>query len=358
MATEFNEFRPRTWGDYVMPSCSYKISYIKNRIAQGDWGGVGAIVIDGPNGSGKTTLAHLIARSTLCLNRQEGSWDNCGECKTCLGKAHPNIIDETIKEAAGARELFKQILDRTRTAPLARDKRSDRNRYFVILNEFQVVSREAASFLLDHLENPLPHVTWVLVSMEPERLSEQVRGAIEGRCRHITLNKPTQENIIEALTKHPLINWGLAEAIVGYTGDNYRKAWSELSIFLKDDPLVKPDVIHKAMAKGASPKARADLYLLVKEGSHKKAIALRSQWAIDDEGLYDLIVKDMVEGEKINLPVMQQLSLWKGSKVRYELMNVLLGYLGEEIVIAPIKRPSIKELIKTRTFGELIGLAS
>lgn len=357
MATEFNEFRPRTWHEYVMPSCKYKIDYIKNRIAQGDWGDVGAIVIDGPNGSGKTTLAHLIARSTLCPNRSEGTWDNCGECPTCMGKAHPNIIDETIKEAAGARELFKQILDRTRTTPLARDKRSDRNRYFVILNEFQVVSREAASFLLDHLENPLPHVTWILVSMEPERLSEQVRGAIEGRCRHITLNKPTQENIIEALTKHLLIDRRLASAIVEYTGDNYRKAWSELSIFLKDNPQVSPEAIHKAMSKGADPYARSTFYRLLREGDHKGAIVLRNKWDVDDDTLYDLIIRDMIEGEEINIPLMQQLSLWKSSKVRFELINVFLSFLGQEVVVGQ-SRPrekivKLSDLIKTKSFREL-----
>ena len=359
MPTEFNEYRPRAWKDYVMPACSYKINYIKNRIAQGDWRDVGAIVIDGPNGSGKTTLAHLIARSTLCPNRAEGTWDNCGACPVCMGGYSPNIIDETIKEATGARELFKQILDRTRTAPLARDKRGDRNRYFVILNEFQIVSREAASFLLDHLENPLPHVTWVLVSMEPERLSEQVRGAIEGRCRHITLNKPTQENIIEALCKHPQIDRGLASAIVEYTGENYRKAWGELSIFLKDNPDLKPGDIHRALAKGATPQAREKLYTLIEGGDHKGVVGLRNNWQIDDDSLYDLIVKDAIEGEKINIPLMQQLSIWKGSRIKYELVNVLLGFLGQKIIF---QRPQpegieISKLLKAKTYGELRALA-
>lgn len=360
MATEYNEFRPRTWAEYVPPSCEYKLSYIKKRIADGNWVDVGAIYIDGANGTGKTTLAQLIARSTLCINRPKGSWDNCGTCDVCTGKQDPSIIDVTIKQAKDARELFEDILSRTRTAPIARGRGQDRNRYFVIINEFQVVSREAASYLLDALENPLPHVTWILVSMEPERLSEQVRGAIEGRCRHISLTKPTQENIIQALSRHPNITKEVAKAIVMYSGDNYRRAWSELTILLKDNLELTSEQVHKALAKGATPSKRQKLYELIKGGNHKEAIALRNQWEIDDDTLYDLLMRDIINGGKINILLVQAMGQWQSCKTKFQLVNVLLGFLGQDIVYATALEtpPTVKisEVLKTKTYTELKAL--
>lgn len=361
MATEYNEYRPRTWGEYIPPSCEYKISTIKNCIASNGWADLGALVIDGPNGTGKTTLAQLIARATLCPQRPTGSYDNCGECDVCQGKPHPNIIDYTIKQASEARELFERVLERTRTAPLAKDKRGDRNRYFIVINEFQVVSREAASFLLDALEFPLPHATWILVTMEPERLSDQVRGAIEGRCCHISLTPPSKDKVIEALCKHPKVTREVAEAIITYAPNNYRKAWGELSFFLKGDSPVSVDDIHHTLAKGAAPKERGRLYSCIQNKHHKKAISLREEWQVHDDVLYELIWADAISGEEVNTRLLQRLCVWRSNRVPYPLITELLGFLGEDMKCAPLERakappPTIKHLLNIKSYDELRAL--
>ena len=350
MATDYQEYRPRKWSDFV--SDSWQIDYIKHRIAKGDWEDAGAFAIHGPSGCGKTTLAHLIARATLCPFREEGTWDNCGECDVCCGKPHPAIIDYTVKDATEVKESFKEIQDRLQGRPLFPESRKDRVRWWVIINEFQLVSRERAASLLNDLENCKPHATWILVSMEPERLPTQVKEAIEGRCKRILLSEPSESDVIKALTKHPKVTDSVARALVKYVRGNYRKAWSELGMLLVDRETLTEKDVHQSLGGGANPLSRQQFWTAIESGNYLEAINIRSKWKVDDETLYHLLLEDIVYSNALNPEVIKGMAIWKATGKKPDLvMGCLLQFVNKSM-----PSPALAEALKAQTFKDLMRL--
>ena len=149
-----------------------------------------AYVMAGKHGCGKTTCARIVA---AMLNCEKGpSIEPCGVCKNCKEIFAGRSLD--VKEIDGGsnrsiddvRELKKEVY----FAPVSCRKR------LVIIDEAHRLTGAAAEALLKVLEEPPPHVIFILCTTEPEAL----KPTIHSRCIGLTY-KPIAWMVLFGLLK-------------------------------------------------------------------------------------------------------------------------------------------------------------
>lgn len=144
-----------------------------------------ALLLSGTRGSGKTTLARIVAMALSCLDPQKGQ--ACTECDVCTSP-HPDVVE---MDAASNRGVDDIRAIRERVALMPMQARS----LVWIIDEAHMLTREAQNALLKTLEEPPPHVYFLLATTEPEKLLPTVRS----RCMHVHIAPAQKEDIIKLL---------------------------------------------------------------------------------------------------------------------------------------------------------------
>lgn len=152
-----------------------------------------AYLFSGPRGVGKTTVARLLAMAVNCSAEPAGR--PCGECESCLlvrSGSHPDVM-ELDAASHNSVEDIRELRERTGLASLMGGVR------VFILDEAHMLSKAAANALLKTLEEPPPHLLFILATTEPERLPPTILS----RCQHFRFRRLTDEQIqgkLERLT--------------------------------------------------------------------------------------------------------------------------------------------------------------
>jgi DNA polymerase III subunit gamma/tau len=152
-----------------------------------------AFVFAGPRGVGKTTTARLLARALNCV---EGPTpDPCGTCEACVEIAQGRDIDVLEIDAATHTQvdnIREVIISGLGIAPA-------RDRYKVfIIDEVHQLSSHSFNALLKSVEEPPPHVVFIMATTEAQKIPETILsraqvfefraigvGAIAGQLRTI-----------------------------------------------------------------------------------------------------------------------------------------------------------------------------
>ena len=144
-----------------------------------------AYLFTGTRGVGKTTLARILAK---CLNCEMGvSSTPCGECSACVAIDEGRFVDLIEVDAASrARvEETRDLMDNVQYAPTV-------GRYKVyLIDEVHMFSNHSFNALLKTLEEPPPHVKFLLATTEPKRLPVTILS----RCLQFNLKHLTVEQI-------------------------------------------------------------------------------------------------------------------------------------------------------------------
>ena len=152
-----------------------------------------AYLFTGTRGVGKTTIARILAR---CLNCEEGvTSEPCGKCSACREIDEGRFIDLIEVDAASRTKVedTRELLDNVQYTPT-------RGRYKVyLIDEVHMLSGHSFNALLKTLEEPPPHVKFLLATTDPQKLPITVLS----RCLQFNLKNISPERLVEHI-KHIL----------------------------------------------------------------------------------------------------------------------------------------------------------
>ncbi len=150
-----------------------------------------AYLFTGTRGVGKTTIARILAKS---LNCEKGvSAYPCGQCTACCEIDEGRFVDLIEVDAASRTKVedTRDLLDNVQYAPT-------RGRYKVyLIDEVHMLSNHSFNALLKTLEEPPPHVKFLLATTDPQKLPPTILS----RCLQFNLKRLPLEQIIQHLTK-------------------------------------------------------------------------------------------------------------------------------------------------------------
>jgi DNA polymerase-3 subunit gamma/tau len=148
-----------------------------------------AYLFAGTRGVGKTTIARILAKA---LNCEKGvTAEPCGECSACVEIDEGRFVDLIEVDAASKTKVddTRDLLDNVQYAPA-------RGRYKVyLIDEVHMLSKSSFNALLKTLEEPPPHVKFLLATTDPQKLPVTVLS----RCLQFNLTRLTQRLIYERL---------------------------------------------------------------------------------------------------------------------------------------------------------------
>jgi len=123
-----------------------------------------AYLFTGTRGVGKTTLGRILAR---CLNCETGiSANPCGQCSACNDITQGRFVDLIEVDAASRTKVedTRELLENVQYAP-------SRGRFKIyLIDEVHMLSNHSFNALLKTLEEPPPHIKFLLATTDPERL--------------------------------------------------------------------------------------------------------------------------------------------------------------------------------------------
>jgi DNA polymerase III subunit gamma/tau len=148
-----------------------------------------AYLFTGTRGVGKTTIARILAK---CLNCETGvSSEPCGTCSACREIAEGRFVDLIEVDAASRTKVedTRELLENVQYAPT-------RGRYKVyLIDEVHMLSNSSFNALLKTLEEPPPHVKFLLATTDPQKLPMTILS----RCLQFNLKNMIPERIVNHL---------------------------------------------------------------------------------------------------------------------------------------------------------------
>lgn len=181
----YRKYRPKTFSD--VSGQEHITEVLKNQIKSDRVSH--AYMFTGTRGTGKTSSAKILAKAVNCLEPCDG--DPCNNCFACKSIDEESSMDAIEIDAASNNKVddIRQILDETRYQPTTLKKR------VYIIDEVHMLTNQAFNALLKTLEEPPPHVLFILATTEIHK----VLPTILSRCQRFDFKRITQKVIEDRL---------------------------------------------------------------------------------------------------------------------------------------------------------------
>ncbi|PIE83500.1 MAG: DNA polymerase III subunit gamma/tau [Candidatus Contendobacter odensis] len=150
-----------------------------------------AFLFTGTRGVGKTTIARIFAKSLNC--EQGVSSHPCGECAACRAIDGGHFLDLIEVDAASRTKVedTRELLDNVQYAPT-------QGCYKVyLIDEVHMLSTHSFNALLKTLEEPPPHIKFLLATTDPQKLPATVLS----RCLQFNLKRLPINTIVDYLAR-------------------------------------------------------------------------------------------------------------------------------------------------------------
>ena len=166
----YRRYRPRRFDE--LRGQDHVVRALRNAVVNHREGQ--AYLFSGPRGTGKTSTARILAKVLNCEEPENG--EPCGICNSCAAIDSGNSYDVLELDAASNNgvESIRDLIERSSLG------NPGRHRVF-ILDEVHMLSKPAEAALLKTLEEPPPHVVFVLATTDPQKVSETIRS----RTQHL-----------------------------------------------------------------------------------------------------------------------------------------------------------------------------
>ena len=183
----YRVYRPRTFDEVVGQEhiCDVlKKQVEKNLVSH-------AYIFSGPRGTGKTSTARIFANAVNCLHPVGGN--PCLACEVCKSASNDTMIDIVEMDAASNNSVdnIRDMREKASLLPAF-------GRYKVyILDEAHMLSGGAVNALLKTLEEPPPHVIFILATTEIRKIPKTILS----RCQQFDFKRIKVEDIAGRLEK-------------------------------------------------------------------------------------------------------------------------------------------------------------
>ncbi len=184
MATQslYRRYRPRRFGE--LKGQEHVVLALRSAVAEGREGQ--AYLFSGPRGTGKTTSARILAKVLNCERPVDG--EPCCECESCLAVERGTSYDVHELDAASNNgvDAMRDLIEKASLGTPGRHK-------VYILDEVHMLSKAAEAALLKTLEEPPPHVVFVLATTDPQKMSDTIRS----RTQHLQFHLLPADTLAE-----------------------------------------------------------------------------------------------------------------------------------------------------------------
>ena len=179
------KYRPQTFDEIVGQEHVSKT--LKNAITSGKV--AHAYLFSGPRGIGKTTTARILAKALNC--KESPTPQPCNKCISCVEIVRGSSIDVLEIDGASNRGIdeIRALRENVKFAPVS-------SRYKIyIIDEAHQITHDAFNALLKTLEEPPPHVIFMLATTQPERIPPTILS----RCQRFSFKLIPQKKIFDRL---------------------------------------------------------------------------------------------------------------------------------------------------------------
>lgn len=233
----YRKYRPLTFDDVV--SQPHITTTLRNQLIGGKT--AHAYLFTGSRGTGKTTCARILAKALNCLNPKDGN--PCLECEICRD-ADNGALSDIIEIDAASNNGVDDVRDLRDGAVYT----AERCKYKVyIIDEVHMLSKEAFNALLKIMEEPPPHVKFILATTEIHK----VLPTILSRCQRYDFRRILPADITERLLyvaekENISLDRDAAELIAKTADGGMRDALSLLDQCIAFSENVTPDIVSGA----------------------------------------------------------------------------------------------------------------
>jgi len=183
----YRKYRSQTFADLVGQDAASRAlqgAIISGRVSH-------AYLFSGSRGTGKTSAARLLAKSLNCTGRRPDTAEPCNQCQSCLEVTAGSALDLIEIDAASNRGIdeIRDLREKVNLAPaLGKFK-------VYIIDEAHMLTEPAFNALLKTLEEPPPHVVFVLCTTDAQKIPLTVIG----RCQQFVFRRHSEEQITSRL---------------------------------------------------------------------------------------------------------------------------------------------------------------
>lgn len=293
------KWRPQGFDDLIGQEPIIRV--LKNSLEQGKI--AHAYLFSGPRGVGKTSAARILAKALNCKDGPTSA--PCGTCTFCASITDGSSLDVMEIDGASNNSVndIRDLRERVKYVPSG-------GRYKVyIIDETHMLSDAAFNALLKTLEEPPPHVVFVLATTAPRK----VPSTVLSRCQHLPFRRISGSQIRERLKK-------ISEAErINITGS-------------------ATDMI----ARAADGSLRDSLTLLDQISSFSSEISesdIKDLLGITDFGLLSQLSLALIKGEREEILKITGELIEKGADIR-SFTRELIQFFRDMLVISIVTNPA------------------
>ena len=293
------KWRPQGFDDLIGQEPIIRV--LKNSLEQGKI--AHAYLFSGPRGVGKTSAARILAKALNCKDGPTSS--PCGICTFCTSITDGSSMDVMEIDGASNNSVndIRDLRERVKYVPSG-------GRYKVyIIDETHMLSDAAFNALLKTLEEPPPHVVFVLATTAPRK----VPSTVLSRCQHLPFRRISSSLIRERLKK---ISDAEGIKITGSATD--------------------------MIARAADGSLRDSLTLLDQISSFSSEISesdIKDLLGITDFGLLSQLSLALIKGEREEILKITGELIEKGTDIR-SFTRELIQFFRDMLVISIVKKPA------------------